>query len=303
MGCTQLTYKQNLKIVHRTGEPMRSHKAKSVQLLYSMDPLAEKYYSHSPYAYCLNNPLVWTDPTGMSVEPGSQNEWDKQKQNVVGQRDRLQGRVDNLTAKASEKGWSAEKLAGKIGNLNDRIGSLNGSLTNLGTLEASTQVYALKSGAGEEGGTTYNSSTGNITFSFDGTANFVHETTHGGQFESGDFAFDSSSGKPLGQDVSDEIASYKAQFGYDPSSVSGLNSNSSPSSFGGITASWVQNITKSDGSKIYSQGGSSNTGISPVNVNTNRDGLIRAYPNGASSLQGLPSTFTLKDIPTIYYKK
>ena len=30
-----------------------------------MDPLAEKYYSISPYAYVGNNPLKYTDPTGM----------------------------------------------------------------------------------------------------------------------------------------------------------------------------------------------------------------------------------------------
>jgi RHS repeat-associated protein len=30
----------------------------------TMDPLAEKYYSVSPYAYCLNNPVRFVDPTG-----------------------------------------------------------------------------------------------------------------------------------------------------------------------------------------------------------------------------------------------
>lgn len=29
-----------------------------------VDPLAEKYYSLSPYAYCLNNPLILVDPDG-----------------------------------------------------------------------------------------------------------------------------------------------------------------------------------------------------------------------------------------------
>jgi len=33
----------------------------------SMDPLCEQYYSISPYAYCLNNPVRFIDPHGKSV--------------------------------------------------------------------------------------------------------------------------------------------------------------------------------------------------------------------------------------------
>ncbi|MDR0810826.1 MAG: hypothetical protein LBN23_00910, partial [Paludibacter sp.] len=33
----------------------------------SIDPLAEKYYSVSPYAYCLNNPVKYVDPDGRDV--------------------------------------------------------------------------------------------------------------------------------------------------------------------------------------------------------------------------------------------
>ena len=32
-----------------------------------VDPLAEKYYSTTPYGYCLNNPVKYIDPTGMFV--------------------------------------------------------------------------------------------------------------------------------------------------------------------------------------------------------------------------------------------
>ncbi|WP_280673751.1 MULTISPECIES: RHS repeat domain-containing protein [unclassified Dysgonomonas] len=41
----------------------------------SIDPMAEMYYSISPYAYCDNNPLKFIDPTGMSIytttDPGN----------------------------------------------------------------------------------------------------------------------------------------------------------------------------------------------------------------------------------------
>ncbi len=35
----------------------------------SIDPMAEKYYSTSPYGYCANNPLKFVDPTGMVMNP------------------------------------------------------------------------------------------------------------------------------------------------------------------------------------------------------------------------------------------
>lgn len=31
----------------------------------TLDPLLEKYYSWSPYAYCANNPVKFIDPDGM----------------------------------------------------------------------------------------------------------------------------------------------------------------------------------------------------------------------------------------------
>ena len=41
----------------------RFHTSNGIRFI-SMDPLAEKYYSWSPYAYCMGNPVRFIDPDG-----------------------------------------------------------------------------------------------------------------------------------------------------------------------------------------------------------------------------------------------
>src|SRR5690606_12929451 len=264
----------------------------------TMDPMADMFYSMSSYSWAANNPMRFMDPTGMVIEDGSRKEWDKQRGRVERRAEKLQGKIDKLNAKAEAKGWSSEKLANKIGNASERVASLNNSLSTMTDLENSAQVYSLKSGVQGEGGVTYDTKSGNVVIAFGNTANFVHETTHAGQYESGHMAF-SADGSTLGQDVYDEVNAYKAQFAYDPSSVSGLTSSSVAKSFGDITATWVQNIQASDGSKIYAPGGAANTGQVPVDINSGKAQLIKAYPKAAGALRGLPANYRLRDTPGI----
>jgi hypothetical protein len=144
-----------------------------------------------------------------------------------------------------------------------------------------------------------------ILFSATRIQPFVHETTHGGQYEDQEVGFDILTGKPYASDLYDEVAGYKAQFAYEESLVSGLKSSSTPNSFISITtSSWVQGLTKKDESMPYSPGCSANTGLILVNLNTTRDDLIKTYPSAAAKLSTeAANDYTLKNIPTIYYKR
>jgi len=51
----------------RAREPERSREEKRAQWFMTMDPLAEKYYNISPYAYCGNNPVNAIDPNGKQI--------------------------------------------------------------------------------------------------------------------------------------------------------------------------------------------------------------------------------------------
>lgn len=218
-----------------------------------MDPLSEKYYSISPYVYVMNNPMKFVDPTGMVIDSLSQGSWNDQKGIITALRDLL---IDK----------------NKNGKNDERITSLNSTLNDMTSLENSDDVYSLAATNGDIGYLKYDVSTGKLVIEYNGTSNFVHELTHGGQFERGELGFDKQSGASIGQDLWDEASAYQAQFNYDPSSVGYIRKAEN------ITPKWVQNITDTNGNKIYAPGGSSNTGSYPLNGNSRGYDIIMAYP-------------------------
>ncbi len=68
-GASEQPYKYNDKeFIEMHGYDTYDYGARgmfpSIMRFTTMDPLAEKYYSISPYAYCLNNPVRFIDPDG-----------------------------------------------------------------------------------------------------------------------------------------------------------------------------------------------------------------------------------------------
>ena len=269
-----------------------------------MDPMAEKYCNYSLFVFCIANPISFIDYNGKEIDLESQNKWKKLTKEVIRLRNSLQKKILNYMKKAKKKGWSNETLEHKLGNLPERVNSLNKTISNFSTLENSPQVYSLKYTNNETNHTYYDPSSGKIILCYNGTASFVHESIHGGQFESGEIAFDKNDILiTYGNDVYDEIEAYKSQFAFSPKSFSKYSSSTSVASFNDITVNWVQNLTNSDGIKPYAPGGLYNTGIAPINIYSKVNSLIKAYPHKEQLLKNMPKNVPLKQlIKTIYCK-
>jgi RHS repeat-associated protein len=185
-----------------------------------IDPLCEKYYGISPYAYCANNPVNRIDPDGQEFTPD------------------LQKYVDEYLNEIAAKKWSLMKQMQLYGNsldLTEQYFECLMAEIELDVLAAPGQVYDVKTGHNQEtddvdyqGTTTYDIRTKSVLInlkdvpSLGNFAALAHELKHCYQFDTGNLSFrQNKSGEFIGgllYDYGDEVEAFRrgALFGGDP---------------------------------------------------------------------------------------
>ena len=171
----------------------------------TVDPLAEKYYSISPYAYCLNNPLKYIDPTGMYFDPVNEKRAQEIEKNLNKQIKKLEKDIAKL-----------EKKGKDIGDRGDRVSEMKKSLTDISDMRGNEDVkFSYKNAsdknnpAGKGNPTIDGLGTNDVTMYVEGNmGSRLHESRHGGDAARGTLTLDN-------YNVNHEVGAYRAQYAYD----------------------------------------------------------------------------------------
>ena len=174
----------------------------------TVDPLSEKYTNLSTYVYVANNPMLYIDPDGMTIEDPDGI--------VKSQKERLN---DNIAAVNEVLKMIGDNPSAK--SFKDYKAAMNTQLDQIGTLEKSDQVYnvSYEGDSSNGGGTSYNEKNGSINISIgkgktelEESGVVSHELAHGYQYEKGQISLKvKNDGYGALYDITDEVGAYNNQ--------------------------------------------------------------------------------------------
>ena len=244
----------------------------------SVDPMSDKYPSISPYAYCAWNPVNLVDPNGEDIDPSCQDEWNAQKMAIQDRKKELEGNRNNLISKTSS--WGQRSRERQVNKLNERIKSLDETLSTMGNLEgdhSTTYTLSRTEASSQVSLITEGEKKGMVSIAFSSTTSFVHEVTHVGQYYSNDIGFFLNTGGIAAYDIFDEVQAYKAALAYSPYAYDNIKMSMSQ-----VTPEWVLQR-----SKTYA-----GCGTIPINIFSSAE-LIKS-----SGISNLGQYQTYLDIPS-----
>lgn len=237
----------------------RYYDANGLPKFSTMDPMAEKYYSISPYAYVGNNPIKFIDPTGMIWD--NPKDADKLKNNIDKKISSLNNDISKNQEKLDKGGLSDKQIAkieGQISETKLRISNLNKSKADIDRLgDDKNNIYALSKISGGEHKVRQGSD-GKVYIETFSDAYSIHEITHvrqslnagGLEFSAGGELLNSAkgTGKSYFDNLSEmEIEAYKMQYSYDRS----FPGNTGGRELYGIDVHSVGNLRNDKGKVIY----------------------------------------------------
>jgi hypothetical protein len=223
------------------------------------------------------------------------DEWSRHKELIINKRDSLQ---EVIAEKEKRSCRYKEKVQQEVNSLKARVAQLDKVVELINSLEKSDEQYILKTSDKPEGSTSWDTKRKCIVLTVGSTANFIHEITHGGQYETGEIIFDALQEKSYLQDLYDETDAYKAQYAYDPASITALKSNTVARTMEDITPQWVANLQSKEGEKIYRE-----HGLIRVNINSPKATLLMAYPQCEDQFKTWADNYTMKEVPNVVYKQ
>lgn len=244
-------------------------------------------------AGCLFAALTFTSSDTI-IDPLSSFRWHTYREEIEKKQQKLQEDSAVAAKRLHDKNTNA-----KFRILRQRLSTLTACLDTLSILQHSTQEYRIKDTTGREGNTYYDGN-GRIIFAIANVDNFVHETTHGGQFETGSTAYNRLTGKAIANDVFDEISAYKAQFAFDPGSVERLAPAIPIHSMEDMTVTWLLNL-RNDTGYVYRN----LVGLIAVDIHSRRDSLMAAYPWKAETFfnDNVKPEYTIKSNPEYIWRE
>ena len=233
----------------------------------SVDPMADKYPSLSPYNYCAWNPVKLVDPNGKDIDPTCLDDWNAKKAAIQNRKNDLLAQKNELSNNSSF--WGRYSRSRKINRLNERISSLDNTLSTMSNLEGDNSTTYTLSTADKNGGVslvTEGSKKGMVSIKSSSMSSFVHEVTHAGQFYNNDIGF-FGNGAVAAYDIYDEVDAYKAALAYDPNAYDNKHMDSWQ-----VTPEWIRQ--RSDTYTVPNGCGSH-----PINLNSSAEDIQKSGIN------------------------